>query len=50
MPRFGLVVFPFFLALAALGGRPRVHTLVVVMSAMLLGIVCVQWALWQWVA
>ncbi|HZB35379.1 MAG TPA: mannosyltransferase family protein [Gaiellaceae bacterium] len=50
VPRFGLVVFPFFLALAALGARPRVHTLVVVMSAMLLGLVCVQWALWQWVA
>jgi Mannosyltransferase (PIG-V) len=50
IPRFGLVVFPFFLALAALGAHSRVHTLVVVMSAMLLGIVCVQWALWQWVA
>jgi hypothetical protein len=50
IPRFGLVVFPFFLALAALGAHPRVHTLVVVMSAMLLGLVCVQWALWQWVA
>jgi hypothetical protein len=50
IPRFGLVVFPFFLALAALGASPRVHTVVVVVSAMLLGIVCVQWALWQWVA
>jgi Mannosyltransferase (PIG-V) len=50
MPRFGLVVFPFFLALAALGARPRVHTAVVVVSAVLLGIVCAQWALWQWVA
>jgi hypothetical protein len=50
IPRFGLVVFPFFLALAALGARPRVHTAVVVVSAVLLGIVCAQWALWQWVA
>jgi hypothetical protein len=50
MPRFGLVVFPFFLALAVLGARPRVHTALIVVSAMLLGIVCVQWALWQWVA
>jgi hypothetical protein len=50
MPRFGLVVFPFFLALAVLGASPRLHTVVVVVSAMLLGIVCVQWALWQWVA
>jgi hypothetical protein len=50
LPRFGLVVFPFFLALAALGARPRVHTAVVVVSAISLGIVCAQWALWQWVA
>ena len=50
LPRFGLVIFPFFLALAAVGERPRVHTAVVVVSAMALGIVCVQWALWQWVA
>ena len=50
LPRFGLVVFPFFLALAALGESPRVHTPIVVLSATLLGVVCVQWALWQWVA
>ena len=50
MPRFGLVVFPFFLALAVLGRRPRVHTAVVVVSAIFLGVVCAQWALWQWVA
>ena len=48
--RFGLVVFPFFMALAVLGSRPRVHTAVVVMSAVLLGVVSAQWALWQWVA
>jgi hypothetical protein len=50
MPRFGLVVFPFFLALAVLGDRPRIHTSIVVASAIGLGVVCVQWALWQWVA
>jgi hypothetical protein len=50
MPRFGLVIFPFFLVLAAWGNRPRVHTPLLVVSAMFLGIVCVQWALWQWVA
>jgi mannosyltransferase PIG-V len=50
IPRFGLVVFPFFLALAALGERPRVHTPLLVVSALLLGAVCVRWALWQWVA
>jgi hypothetical protein len=50
LPRFGLVVFPFFLALAALGGRPRVHAAIVGCSALLLGVAVVQWALWQWVA
>lgn len=48
--RFGLVVFPLFVALAVLGSRPRVHTGVVVVSAVLLGVVSAQWALWQWVA
>ena len=50
MPRFGLTVFPLFLALAALGGRPRVHTAIVGISSLLLGVAVVQWALWQWVA
>jgi hypothetical protein len=50
MPRFGLVIFPFFLVLAAWGESARVHTPLLVVSAMFLGIVCVQWALWQWVA
>ncbi|HEY8192429.1 MAG TPA: mannosyltransferase family protein [Gaiellaceae bacterium] len=48
--RFGLVVFPLFMALALVGSRPRVHTGVVVVSAVLLGVVSAQWALWQWVA
>jgi hypothetical protein len=50
LPRFGLVVFPFFLALAAIGGRPRFHAAIVGCSALLLGVAVVQWALWQWVA
>lgn len=51
MPRFGLVIFPLFLALAAISGaRPRVHTAVVAISALLLGVAVVQWTLWQWVA
>jgi hypothetical protein len=50
LPRFGLTVFPFFLALAALGGRPRVHTVIVTVSALMLGVAVVQWSLWQWVA
>jgi Mannosyltransferase (PIG-V) len=51
LPRFGLVIFPFFLALAALTtGRPRLHTAVLACSSLLLGIAVTQWALWQWVA
>ena len=51
LPRFGLVIFPLFLALAALtAGRPRAHTALVACSSLLLGIAVVQWALWQWVA
>ena len=51
LPRFGLVVFPLFLALAALaGGRPRLHTAIVAVSALLLGVAVVQWVTWQWVA
>jgi hypothetical protein len=51
LPRFGLVIFPFFLALAALAAaRPRVHTAIVALSSLFLGVAVVQWALWQWVA
>jgi hypothetical protein len=50
LPRFGLVLFPCFLALATLGGRPRVHTAILVVSSVLLGVAVTQWALWQWVA
>jgi hypothetical protein len=51
LPRFGLVIFPFFLALAAVtAGKPRLHTAVVACGALFLGVAVVQWALWQWVA
>jgi hypothetical protein len=51
LPRFGLVIFPFFLALAAVTtGKPRLHTAVVACSALFLGVAVTQWALWQWVA
>jgi hypothetical protein len=51
LPRFGLVIFPLFLALAALtAGRPRLHAAIVACSALFLGVAVVQWALWQWVA
>jgi hypothetical protein len=51
LPRFGLVVFPFFLALAWIGGRhPRANAAIVGVSALLLGVFVTQWALWDWVA
>jgi hypothetical protein len=50
MSRFGLVVFPLILALAALGARARAHDAIVAVSALLLGVGVVHWALWQWVA
>jgi hypothetical protein len=50
LPRLGLGIFPLFLALAVIGGRPRVHTAIVSVSALFLGVAIVQWALWQWVA
>jgi hypothetical protein len=50
MPRFGLVLFPLFLALALVARTPRVERAVVAVSSILLGFVCVEWALWQWVS
>lgn len=50
LSRFGLVVFPLFLALALVASTPRRTALVVGTSAILLGVHVTQWALWQWVA
>jgi hypothetical protein len=51
LPRFGLVIFPFFLALAWLSGRaPRAHAAILGTSALLLGVFVTQWTLWDWVA
>jgi hypothetical protein len=50
MSRFGLVLFPVLLVLAALGSRPRLHAAITAVAATLLGVAVVQWALWQWVA
>ena len=50
LSRFGLVLFPVLLVLAALGARPRAHAAITAVSAALLGVAVVQWALWQWVA
>jgi hypothetical protein len=50
LPRFGVVVFPFFLALAWLGRTPRAHAAILGTSALFLGVAVTQWALWQWVS
>ncbi|HET7572153.1 MAG TPA: mannosyltransferase family protein [Gaiellaceae bacterium] len=50
LPRFGLVIFPFFLALALVGRTPRRHAAILGASAAFLGVAVTQWALWQWVA
>lgn len=50
LPRFGLVIFPFFLVLASLGRRPRVHAGIVSISALLLGVGIVEWVTFLWVA
>ena len=50
LPRFALVIFPLFMALAVLGARPRAHTFIVAASALFLGVAVTQWALWQWVS
>jgi len=50
MTRFGLVVFPAVMALAAAGARRWVHVAIVIVFAAWLGVLVVKWALWQWVA
>ncbi len=50
IPRFGLGVFPVFLALACLGRRPRVDRGVVIASSLLLGLAIGRWALGLWVS
>jgi 4-amino-4-deoxy-L-arabinose transferase-like glycosyltransferase len=50
MPRFTLVAFPIFIALAQLCRTARVERAVVGVSAVLLGVATMQWALWQFVS
>jgi hypothetical protein len=50
LPRFGLVVFPFYVVLAQLGARRGADRLIVGASALLLGATTVQWALAEWVS
>jgi Mannosyltransferase (PIG-V) len=50
LPRFGLAIFPIFLALAAVGERPRLHRLIVAVSLLLLGFHLVDWSFNGWVS
>ena len=50
MPRFGLGIFPIFLALAVLGDRPRAHRTIVWVSATLLGLTIARWSAGLFVA
>ena len=50
MPRFGLGIFPIFLALAVLGDRPRTHRTIVWVSATLLGLTIARWSAGLFVA
>lgn len=49
LPRFGLVVFPFFLALAVLGERSRVNATIIGVSSVLLVLATVEWVRWGWI-
>ena len=50
LPRFGLGIFPIFIALALLGRRPRLHVAILCISALLLGVTIVRWSAGQFVA
>jgi Mannosyltransferase (PIG-V) len=50
MPRFGLGMFPIFLALGALGERPRAHVAIIAISSFMLALALVQWCVWAWVS
>ena len=50
LPRFGLGIFPIFLALAVLGERPRAHRTIVWVSALLLGLTIARWSAGLFVA
>lgn len=49
-PRFALVIFPAFIALATIVRRPQLVFGVACASAMLLGVNVLRWAAWQFIA
>ncbi len=50
MPRFTLVAFPIFIALAQTCSSRRAESAVIGASAILLGVSTMQWSLWQFVS
>ena len=49
-PRFALVIFPAFIALAAVARRPWLVAGIAGTSALLLGVNLLRWAAWQFIA
>jgi len=50
LPRFGLVVFPFFIALALLASTRNRAAALAAVGVAYLAFDVVRWALWYWVA
>ena len=50
LPRFCLVLFPAFLALAAMGTTTRRDRAIIVLSSFFLAVATVQWSLGHWVS
>jgi Mannosyltransferase (PIG-V) len=50
MPRFGLAIFPLFIAFSAITSTPRRYVGAVAVSALFCGIVLAQWAHYEWVS
>jgi hypothetical protein len=48
-PRFAVVIFPAFIALAVVARRPSLVAGIVGMSTLLLGVNLVRWAAWQFI-
>jgi hypothetical protein len=50
VPRYVLVIFPIFIALALLGKNRAFHQAYILIASGLAALLMVRFALWQWVA
>ena len=50
LPRFGIVIFPLFLALGTLTANRRLHVTLLTVSCALLAVALVRWVRYEWVA